>query len=72
MAHASAGVVGVSLVALLSAPAQAQNMTLGEVLVFRPSGTRPQADSTGHVLQADRGSRKGQYVVVSATADGAA
>ena len=64
MKRVVAGMVSFSAVLLLSTPAQAQTMKLGEVLVFTPSGGKPPADSTVHLLQADRGNRKGQHVLV--------
>lgn len=41
-------------------------MKLGEILVFTPSPSKPETGSTAYALQADRGNRKGQYMVVSA------
>ena len=53
------------LVACLAAvPAEGQTMKLGEVLVFAPSGSRRPADPQTHLLQADRGNRKGQHLLV--------
>ena len=56
----------VALVAIVSpaASAQVQKMKLGEVLVFSPSAPTPAPDAKGHLFQADRGNRKGQYVMV--------
>jgi hypothetical protein len=47
----------------LSAQAQAQKMKLGEVIVFTPFGPTRPAESKAHVFQADRGSRKGEYLL---------
>jgi hypothetical protein len=73
----SRGVVGVGLslvlLGLLPGVAQAQTARLGEVLIFhqpgleqkisrRPAGRKPGVQS--HLFRADRGSRKGQAVVV--------
>jgi hypothetical protein len=38
-------------------------MRLGEVLVFTPFGPRAPRDSDAYVFQADRGSRKGDYLL---------
>ena len=43
-------------------------MKLGEILVFTPSPSRPGPDAKAHALQADRGNRKGQYLLVSTEA----
>ena len=40
-------------------------MKLGEILVFTPSPSKPGADPKAHAFQADRGNRKGQYLLVS-------
>jgi hypothetical protein len=45
-------------------------MKLGPILVFTPSPTKPEANPKAHAFQADRGNRKGQYLVVSVTAPG--
>jgi len=47
----------------LALSAQAQKMTLGEVLVLTPFGQARPAGSNGHLFQSDRGSRKGQYML---------
>ena len=39
-------------------------MTLGEVIVFTPFGRTRPADAGAHVFQGDRGSRKGDYVLI--------
>jgi hypothetical protein len=51
---------------VLAAPASAQvpMMKLGEVLIFTPSQGKPRSEGSGTLFQADRGSRKGQQVVV--------
>src|SRR5687767_490889 len=38
-------------------------MKLGEVIVFTPFGPTRPAESKAHVFQADRGSRKGEYLL---------
>ena len=53
-----------ALAAALAPPGHAQTMKLTDVLVFTPSKEKPAGDVAGHVLQADRGGRKGQYLVV--------
>ncbi len=57
--------IALSFAVAPSATAQTQKMTLGEILVFTPADAKPQAAAQGHLLQADRGSRKGQSVVVT-------
>jgi hypothetical protein len=47
----------------LSLSAQAQKMRLGEVIVFTPFGPKPPGDSNAYVLQSDRGSRKGDFML---------
>jgi hypothetical protein len=59
--------ISVSVLSGLLAPAYAQKMKLDNVLVFTPSKDKPPAGSKGFVLQADRGGRKGQYLVVTTT-----
>lgn len=52
---------------VLVAPAlqeQAVRMQLGEILVMAPSATAEGGSARGFVFQADRGSRKGQYLHV--------
>ena len=58
------GVIVLSIAAALAAPGYGQTMKLTEVLVFTPSKEKPGGAVQGHVLQADRGGRKGQYLVV--------
>ena len=53
---------GLALGALMvTAPAQAQMITLGQVLVLTPSDGQTAGDANTHLLQADRGARKGQF-----------
>ncbi len=62
-----AGALALTVVTVAAAPAGAQTMQtmqLGEVLVFTPSGPKPAAAPNTHLLQADRGNRKGQMVAV--------
>jgi hypothetical protein len=59
-----AAMIGSSLLA------QGQTMKLGDVLVFTPSDGKSVTSPGAHLLQADRGSRKGQFVEVSATSAG--
>jgi hypothetical protein len=61
----TAGIAALWLVAGPFTFAQAATMKLGEVLVFTPSPDKPAGDASSHVLQADRGGRKGQYLQVS-------
>jgi hypothetical protein len=58
------GAIAVAL-SLVTPTAQGHRMTLGEILVFTPSPSKPEGNSKAYALQADRGSRKGQYMVVS-------
>jgi N-acyl-D-amino-acid deacylase len=44
-----------------SQEARAQMIRLGEVLVLTPSDGKPAPDANDHLLQADRGNRKGQF-----------
>ena len=57
--------IAASLSLVASASAQEHKMKLGEILVFTPSPSKPEADPKAHAFQADRGNRKGQYLVVS-------
>src|SRR5688500_18109680 len=59
------GAIAVALSLVIPLSAQDHKMKLGEILVFTPSPSKPEADSKAYALQADRGSRKGQYMVVS-------
>jgi hypothetical protein len=61
------GAIAVAL-SLVTPAAQGHRMKLGEILVFTPSASKPEGNPKAYALQADRGSRKGQYMVVS-TAD---
>src|SRR5262245_58723942 len=51
------------LCALMFVPQEAgvQMIKLGEVLVLTPSDGKPAGDAREHLLQADRGNRKGQF-----------
>ena len=51
-----------------AADAEAQKMRLGETLVMAPFDATPPTAAEGAVFQADRGGRKGQYLVVTARA----
>lgn len=57
-------------VCALSGPtdAEAQKMRLGETLVMAPFDAAPPAATEGVVFRADRGARKGQYLVVTTRA----
>jgi hypothetical protein len=50
-----------------SVVAQGQTMKLGELLVLTPSDGKPRPASNAYLLQADRGSRKGQFLEVRTT-----
>ena len=54
------------LIAALPLSAQASKMKLEEILRITPSTTAAVGAATGHWFQADRGSRKGQYLHVAA------
>ncbi len=56
------------LIASLPLSAQAPKMKLEERLRLTPSTTATGSPAPGHVFQADRGSRKGQYLHVAAGA----
>ena len=45
---------------IVAAPAEAQMIRLGDVLVLAPSDGQAGGDANTHVFQADRGNRKGQ------------
>jgi hypothetical protein len=64
MTRATAVIIGASLLAG-AADAEAQKMRLGEVLVMLPLDAAPKPVTEGFVFQADRGGRKGQYLVVT-------
>jgi hypothetical protein len=51
-----------------AADAEAQRMRLSEVLVMVPLDTAPPPGTEGMVFQADRGGRKGQYLLVTSAA----
>jgi hypothetical protein len=51
-----------------AADAEAQRMRLSEVLVMVPLDTAPPPGTEGMVFQADRGGRKGQYLLVTSSA----
>ena len=65
MTRTTAGLIVLSCLPALATTVHAQTMKLDNVLVFAPSKDKPQPESKGYVLQADRGGRKGQYVVVT-------
>jgi hypothetical protein len=53
-----------AVITIAARPTQAQTMKLGEVLVLIPSGSsKPASEAKLHLLQGDRGSRKGQYLL---------
>ena len=51
-------------IVLAPSPVMSQTMTLGEALIFTPVPARPALAPNTHLLQADRGNRKGQMVTV--------
>jgi hypothetical protein len=53
----------VSILIGLSLSAQAQTMTLGEIIAFTPFGPKPPGASNAYVFQSDRGNRKGDYML---------
>ncbi len=59
-------IVGMALAG--AADAEAQKMRLGETLVMAPFDAAPPTVAEGAVFQADRGGRKGQYLVVTTRA----
>jgi hypothetical protein len=59
----SNGMLVLSILTGLSLSAQAQTMKLGEIVVFTPFGPKHPGDSHAHVFQADRGNRKGDYML---------
>ena len=60
-------VLGIALlIGALPLSAQASKMKLEEILRITPSTTAAGGAATGHWFQADRGSRKGQYLHVAA------
>jgi len=64
MTRATAVIIGVCALAG-PADAEAQKMRLGEALVMAPFDAAPPSSTDGVVFQADRGARKGQYLVVT-------
>src|SRR5262245_10297958 len=64
MMRAIAVILGVCAFAA-PADAEAQKMRLSETLVMAPFDAAPPSPTDGVVFQADRGSRKGQYLVVT-------
>jgi hypothetical protein len=64
MSRAAAVLIGIGVLAG-AADAEAQKMRLGEVLVMVPFAAAPSPVTTGTVFQADRGGRKGQFLVVT-------
>lgn len=64
MTRATAVMIGVWVLAG-AAEAEAQKMRLGEVLVMVPFDAAPPPVADGVVFQADRGGRKGQYLMVT-------
>ena len=67
MMRATAVVIGVSILAG-AADAESHKMRLGQVLVMVPLDAAPPPVAEGVVFQADRGGRKGQYLVVTTPA----
>lgn len=65
MKSVAAGTLAFSLTVFVSMPAEGQTMKLGEVMVFTPSNGKPAAGAQGQLFQADRGNRKGQFLLVS-------
>ena len=59
----TAAIVGLafSVVILASQEARTQMIKLGEVLVLTPSDETPAPGGSDHLVQADRGNRKGQF-----------
>jgi hypothetical protein len=64
MTHATAVMIGIGIVTG-AASAEALTMRLGEVLVMVRLDAAPPPVADGVVFQADRGGRKGQYLVVT-------
>ena len=67
MTRATAVMIGLGILAG-AADAEAPKMRLGEVLVMVPLDAPPPPVPDGLVFQADRGGRKGQYLVVTTPA----
>lgn len=57
--------LAISVAILASQEARAQMIKLGEVLVLTPSDGTPASAGKDHLVQADRGNRKGQFYRVS-------
>jgi hypothetical protein len=70
MTRATAVMIGIAILAG-AADAEALKMRLGEVLVIVPLDAAPPPVPKGAVFQADRGGRKGQYVLVTTSAPSA-
>ena len=64
MQDTSAAALAIVVLGALTLPGQAPKMKLGEVLLVAPSATPEGGSARGYVFQADRGSRKGQYLHV--------
>jgi hypothetical protein len=67
MTRATAVMIGIWVLAG-AADAEAQKMRLGEMLVMVPFNVAPPPVAEGVVFQADRGGRKGQYLLVTTRA----
>jgi hypothetical protein len=67
MVRATAVMIGVWVLAG-AADAEAQRMRLGEMLVMTPFEAAPPSVAEGVLFRADRGGRKGQYLVVTTRA----
>jgi hypothetical protein len=67
MTRATAVMIGIGILAG-AADAEVPTMRLGEVLVMVPLDAAPPPMAEGVVFQADRGGRKGQYLVVTTRA----
>ena len=67
MTRVTAVMIGLGMLAG-AAGAEAPKMRLGEVLVMVPLDAAPTQAAEGALFQADRGGRKGQYLLVTSTA----
>jgi hypothetical protein len=67
MTRAAAVMIGIGILGG-SSDAEAPKMRLGEVLLMVPFDAAPPPAADGVVFQADRGGRKGQYLVVTTPA----
>jgi hypothetical protein len=56
-----AGTLALGVLTFVSQEARGQMIKLGEVLVITPSESTPTPDAKDHLVQADRGNRKGQF-----------